>query len=292
MNFAILVAVVATGGCAFYGAQRFLQQRAAVLEQDFQARYATRAVVVAARPLARGDRLDASAMALRQMPVKFVSSGSLGSEYVSGLEGRRLGRDLARGDPIEFATLQPRRVHELSRVLTPGLRAITFGVDEINSFAGLLSTGDFIDLYYSTDREGGQSRLVLLLESVPVIATGERTIFSATGLGGERTNARGTFDTVTLQVAPDDAARIVLAQRSGQITAVLRNPDDPGRTRLAIRDSSALLGIGQAKAGSAARAEVANYIPLIVGGKGGPIAAIERMRIGAPDSVVGAAVLQ
>jgi pilus assembly protein CpaB len=290
-NLAILMVVVATGACAFYGAQRFLQQRAAVLEQDFKARYATRAVVVAARPLTRGERLDSSAMALRQMPVKFLSSGSLGSQYVSGLAGRRLARDLARGDLIEFATLQPQRAHELSHVLAPGQRAITFGVDEINSFAGLLSTGDFIDLYYSINRDGGQSRLVLLLESVPVIATGERTIFTDTNPGGERLSGRGTFDTVTLQVAPDDAARIVLAQRSGQITAVLRNPDDPGRTRLAIRDSSTLLSIGQTQGDPTARTAMVSYIPLIVGGNGGPLAAIERMRIGAPESVNGAVVL-
>ncbi|MEP7312420.1 MAG: Flp pilus assembly protein CpaB [Pseudomonadota bacterium] len=282
MNLTILFVAVATGACAFYGTQLYLSRRAEGLERDYQARYATRPVVVAARSLSRGERLDAGSMSLRMMPVKFLSSGSLSAVAATELQGRRLARDLARGDPIELAALQARHAHGLSQILTPGLRAITFGVDEINSFAGLLTTGDFIDLYYSSERAGGQTRLVLLLQSVPVIATGER-LSTETRTDSSGAQTRGSFDTVTLQVSPDDAARIVLAQRSGQVTAVLRNPDDPTKTNLSIRDSRALLSGARAQTSSPAATLAERYIPLIVGGNGGPIATIERLSVVSHD---------
>ena len=40
-------------------------------------------------------------------------------------------------------------------------------------------------------------------------------------IGGKR-----TFSTITVNVSPDDAQKITLAQKIGKLTAVLRNPDD------------------------------------------------------------------
>jgi pilus assembly protein CpaB len=103
----------------------------------------------------------------------------------------------------------------------------------VKSFSGLLAPGDMIDLLYSIEspaRGGGQRPLISvrpILQQVVVLATGTTTrkqkIRDERGVEQE---VDREFATVTLHVAPDEAQRIILAERTGTLTAMLRNPND------------------------------------------------------------------
>ena len=63
-----------------------------------------------------------------------------------------------------------------------------------------------------------------LFQGLLVLATGKQV-----RAGVDERGARRSFSTVTVEVEPEHAQRLVVAQRAGKLTAVLRNPDDPQR---------------------------------------------------------------
>jgi pilus assembly protein CpaB len=104
-----------------------------------------------------------------------------------------------------------------------------------------------------------------LMQDVAVMAVGRQ---SRASTSDEPVNPRG-YTSITVEVDPDRAQKLVVAQRSGKLTAVLRNPNDRmpvGDKRL---DVNMLLGIPppqapavQVAAGPRPATEV------IVGGRG------------------------
>jgi pilus assembly protein CpaB len=111
---------------------------------------------------------------------------------------------------------------------------MTLQVDEINSISGMLDPGDVIDLIVSVDRKG-RKRTLPLLQGVKVMATGQR--LAEDPASGERRQ----FSTVTIDIAPQQAAVLILARETGRITALLRNPGDRDGAAIEASDLAALL---------------------------------------------------
>jgi pilus assembly protein CpaB len=273
LNLVVAVISVLAGVAAFFGARAYLAARTANLEQQLSQRFETRPVLVVSRDIPRGEPLRSDSLAVRQMPRRFVRSDSLDPDAVSAVLGRRLLRDLTGGDAVGESDLEPRGVALLSAELRSGLRALTIPVDEVNSLSGMLRAGDVIDLYYLRQQDGNSAQLTLLLEAVPVLATGAQVAGAVAKQGGATTE----FATVTLQVTPDDAARVVLAQRTGQLTAVLRNHSDLVSVPLTVRDSRALKPAAVASGRSAMAVPVPEFVQLIVGGRGSGVAEPQRL---------------
>ena len=274
LNVVVAVASVLAGGAAFLGARAYLQARTASLEQQLSQRFETQPVLVVSRDMPRGEPLRGDSLAVRQMPRRFVRSDSLDPDAVSLLLGRRLTRDLSRGDAVGESDLEPRGVALLSAELKAGLRALTIPVDDVNSLSGMLRAGDAIDLYYLRQQDGNRAQLTLLLEAVPVLATGAQVA----GAPGKHSGTATEFATVTLQLTPDDAARVVLAQRTGQLTAVLRNRSDQAAVPLTVQDSRALKPTAVARWRGAVPAP--EFVQLIVGGRGAGVAEPQRLPAG------------
>jgi pilus assembly protein CpaB len=136
---------------------------------------------------------------------------------------------------------------------------LTIAVDEVNSQAGNLQTGDWVDLYYSRT-EGAAASLIPLMQRVEVMATGS----SLAGPSTQRSGREQHFGTITLGLSAADAARVLLAQQSGSVSVVLRAADDTSLTSWSRQSSHDLLsGNPQQTRGSGdSRVEV------LVGGTG------------------------
>lgn len=213
-----------------------LHVRERVQQAEDQARLPMVERIVASRDLPAGTRLLSDHLALRSFPAQWVGHDSLPAVRYAELEGRVLTTALKAGDAIlAVHTLQPQTA--FSAHLTPGRRAITLPVDQVNSLSGLLQPGDLIDLYVSFDYQ--RKRLTApLLQGVLVLATGRET--RTTAAGAEDTS----YSTVTLDAAPDDVVKLVAARQAGTLTAILRHPEDDRADRRAARgDLAALLGV-------------------------------------------------
>jgi hypothetical protein len=98
---------------------------------------------------------------------------------------------------------------------------------------------------------------VPLFQSLLVLATGRQVRAGVDERGSTR-----SFSTVTVEVEPEHAQRLVVAQRAGKLTAVLRNPDDLQRMARKPMDVRQLLELPSAAAAPRTSPQ------LIVGGLG------------------------
>lgn len=226
------VVALAAGLMAAWALNTHVRDRVATIEARARVPMAER--VVAAHDLPAGTRLRAEHLALRQMPLEWVSSDSVPAARHAELLDTVLSSPLRAGDPVLQVHTQASSP-AFSSQLALGRRAITLPVDQINSLSGLLQPGDLIDLYVSFEYQ--RRRMTApLLQGVLVLATGRTTRLEEGVDGG--------YSTVTLDAAPEDVVKLVAARQGGSITAILRHPNDPQADRRAVRgDLAALLGV-------------------------------------------------
>jgi len=171
---------------------------------------------------------------------------------------QRLAVALKRGEALLPTHAEGQGTGVFSSMLTKGLRALTFEVDAVNSVSGMLRPGDRIDLIYTASTAGGGQEVTApLLSNVSVLATDQTLTKRGDGADRER-----MFATITLELSPVDADRVIVAKAAGRLTALLRHPDDA-----AINDTASLSAAHLMSApGVPAGERVVEYI---VGGGGG-----------------------
>ncbi|MCU0758184.1 MAG: Flp pilus assembly protein CpaB [Steroidobacteraceae bacterium] len=242
---------LAAGGTAFWATQRFLADSSAGVRRQWEARYALRPVLVAARDLTAGQTLVDGDLARREMPAGFLPSTTLAATDVDRALGQRLAVSLRAGDPVGEASLEA-RVPALSRRLPEGSRAVTVPVDQVSSQAGLVRPGDRVDLMLAEERIEGAERCVVvrsLLESVHVLATGQATR-EALGPGEAQVDLDTSYSTITLDVTPEQAQQLAVGLRLGELIPMLRGAGDEAPTGLEA------LGDGRLACRGVARGEV------------------------------------
>lgn len=280
-NTLLLLGAVGLGISCFIGANYYFRTYLSQAESRLAGNYQPRKVMVAKVALAAGASLSADNLAVRSIPSRYLGSTALGPEEFDLVDGQRIMVGLQPGDPIDRGALERSDHAALSNTVAKGERAITFPVDEISSISGMLVPGDIIDLLFtgpgttanSYDHGGdaGQERETKdllhvrpLLQAVTVMATGKTTqkrkIRSEDGSEREVDMA---FSTVTLKVSPNEAEQILIAQKVGQLTAVLRNPDDKARLKRIVLDEAAFKLVDPAPPPAPGR-----FIEMIIGGSG------------------------
>jgi pilus assembly protein CpaB len=183
--------------------------------------------------------------------------------------GSRLQSDMHPGDPLLWPLLERWDAATFSGRITQGIRAVTIPVDDMNSVAGLIHPGDLIDLYFTAKppelpggaKAMGGEQTFLLLQAMKVMATGqsvktEKTVSSKQG--GEM----GGYGSITLSVTPDQAQRIMVAQKAGAFRIALRNPNDDAQINSRSMDTGTLFGDNPTVQHTGSLAEI------IVGGRG------------------------
>jgi len=264
----MLIGAIVTAAVALVVIRHYLQARERDLLASAAQAQATRPVVVAAHDLRQGETLAAADLAVRQVPARFVASDGLGPEGAARLLGRRLNRGRRSGDAVADADLDTPAAVALSARVEAGMRAVTIPVDELGSLAGQLRPGDRIDLYYYPQVGGEASRVGLLLSQVRVLATGSDAV------GGARA---GDFSTLTLELGPEDAERVALAQHAGQLSTVLRAGGDATASPVSVRLARTLLA-----GAPVPRVHTGSVLPameLIVGGRGSGVAESSQLSV-------------
>lgn len=282
-NTMLLGGAIGLGAMCFLGANYYLHNYLARAETRLAGDYKTRQVIVAAVDVPAGAVLDEKNLAARSIPERYLSSTALSPDALDAVRGQKVMVALKPGDPIDRGALERGDRAALSTTVAKGERAITFPVDEISSISGMLVPGDIIDLVFTGTGTTANSYKVaasadnmpkelmhvrLILQAVPVMATGKMTQKRVvnTENGGQR-EVDVAFSTVTLTVTPAQAEQVLLAQKLGSLTAVLRNPDDKRLLDKSVLDEATFK---QVEARPQAGADGGNYIEMIVGGLGTP----------------------
>lgn len=178
-------------------------------------------VLVAATALEKGKPVKARMFERRQMSEHVLAHvpHAITPKDLHTVEGQTLDRPLRQGEILRLTDFGGQmRSGSLAQRVPPNMRAVPLPVDELNAFSGLIQPGDRIDIMAYVHHPGmGKEVMVSFLDDVQVLATGERMVPGAGfGRGG----------TVTLLLDRQSAAELSLAQRSGELVFLLRNPED------------------------------------------------------------------
>lgn len=258
------LAAAAFGLLAVFGIRGHVAEQVALERERLAPQQASLQVVAAKRDLAVGTIVDADTMAVRALPADGLPGSVVRPERFDAVEGGRLTVALKAGEPLIAATVVRPDTAALAARVRSGVRAITIAVDEVNALSGMLQPGDRIDLLVSaraparTAADAIADVTVPLMQDIPVLAVG-RQFRASTGSSPDA--APRPYTTITIEAEPVQAQKLIVAQRSGRLTAMLRNPDDRGAMARAPMDIGRLLDAAPAP-GAGRRTEI------IVGGRG------------------------
>lgn len=235
LGLAILFALLAGLGTLVHLKllERRLEHRLAPQEKQ------TVQVVVAAQRLPVGSAVSSATMAVRSVPAEYVNSDVITADMFDSVNGAVLTKPLERGKMLSSDYFDLNIPKDFSGTIKMGYRAVTIQVGEINSISGLIRPGNFVDIATRINAgnvagETDSGEIIMpVLEDVLVLATDQK---SARPNVDEFKNLQTTqrnqsYDTLTLEVTPKDAALLTLAESHGSIVATLRNPEDTAGLR-------------------------------------------------------------
>jgi pilus assembly protein CpaB len=206
----ISMAILAAWGVDHY---LFLQKQA--IEDSAKVPEVIR--VVAVQNLSKGTAISVDHLATRSIPKHWADTDMFDIDQAHELEGMILQKNMVSGQPFSLGIVSPPTSVALTSRLKPGRRALTIPVDHINAMSGLLQPGDSIDLFVTFEHEGKRVTS-LLVSAVQVLATDQKLTESVI-YDGEKAKQ---FSSVTLDVSPNEAIKLVSARQDGILTAVLR----------------------------------------------------------------------
>lgn len=187
----------------------------------------TNAIVVAARDLKPGEKLEKSM--LRTMP---WAAGTLPKGAFLGMDAlfrgdspRTVHAPIAENEPVLEHKLTGTMQNPLAAKMGESMNAVTIRVNDIAGVAGFVQPGDFVDVFLTySDKpsdaapsQGTKPGIVVLLQSVRVLAVDQVT---------ERKAQTAPPKAVTLEVTTEDAQKLILAANVGQLSLALKRIDD------------------------------------------------------------------
>lgn len=181
----------------------------------------TTPVVVAAAPIERGKALEGSQLKVVNYPSDAVPAGAF--RAVTDITGapadkRVAVRAIAANEPILAEKISgPGGRLILSTTLTEGMRAVSLRSGDVAGVAGFVLPGDRVDILLT--RAIGASQVTqVLAENVRILGVDQ--------LADEAADKPQVARTVTVEVTPDQAQKIQLAQTVGAVSLTLRHVAD------------------------------------------------------------------
>ena len=184
----------------------------------------TQPIYVALHNINLGDPIDASMVSLQEWPKDKIPPGAI--SQLEDLESRRPRTAIIEGEPIlEGKLLAPGAMADPISQIPPDMRLVTISVDAETSAAGLLSPGDRVDiqLFVRRDTRNGinEPKTKVILQNIRVYAVDQAV--QRTVEGGD---ARTVAKTISLLLTPEQAGKVHLAEKVGELSLIPRNPDD------------------------------------------------------------------
>lgn len=193
-------------------------------------------VVKAAQTIPAGTPLKKKQVTVDEVPEKFLPQNVLREKDIEVYLDQPVKNEVKQDSMLvtgDFAVKTTAR--NLAAKVPEDERAMSMSVDSVSGVSGLLQPGDRVDII-GTFPVGGQKQSVpgvqggestgyvtmTLLQNVTLLATGQK-LSRTTHKGPERSSSYGT---ITLSVTVEEAELLTIAQTRGDLSLLLRNPED------------------------------------------------------------------
>jgi pilus assembly protein CpaB len=278
----IVVALAVAGAMAYFVDQLLKPKEEIVFEVTETVTDLTQhEVLVSADDLAVGKIVQSEDLRWQLWPEDSVhpdyimriagGDASIDQDILTDILGSAVRVEIIAGEPIISSKLFHRGDSGfLSGVLAPGMRAITVGVNLDTSGGGFVLPGDRIDLLvvfdvvYTNEVNGESTDRVVsetVLQDLRVLAVDQTVaIDSESSRGSEMLTE--VAETVTLEVTPNEAQIVAVADQMGRLRLVLRSAMEGELSEPLVRFSPDYVVsqfLAQATPGAAGRVLVARH---------------------------------
>ena len=200
-------------------------------------------VVVAGGDLPYGTVLSPDQLRLVNWPQESVPAGAFASidaifANMKSPSDRVVLTAMVRGEPVlgdKISGFGARPI--MSSMVANGMRAISIHIDDVSGVSGFILPGDHVDIMLTHHVGTGAENLVtdVILQDIKVLGIDQ--------LSDLKTDKPVVGHTATVEVPPDQAQKLVLAQQAGTLSLSLRNPESvAGVTASSVAESD--LGTG------------------------------------------------
>ena len=229
------LALLLAGASVFLARNWVQSQVQPVAGVQDQKQVETTQVVVAASQLHFGNKVRREHLRVVDWPAAAVPEGSFKAiDEIMGKEKRDENGNLIK--PEDRVALRTIEVNEpilkskitgfggrasLSTLISPGMRATTIRVNDVNGVAGFVLPGDRVDILLTRDpkssskRRGGNLQTDVLLQNMKVLGIDQDA--------NEDRSKPAVVKAVTLEVTTTQAQKLTLAQKLGTLSLALRH---------------------------------------------------------------------
>jgi pilus assembly protein CpaB len=194
-------------------------------------------IVVAAADLPVGTRLQPQSLREIAWPQAEPVPGMFSK--VEDCTERALITSVVANEPILDHKLAPKEAGAgLAATIPEGKRGLSVRVDEVVGVAGFVLPFGMVDVLVTGSTGGGDSVTRTILENIRVLTSGQR-------IQEDKDGKPQKVSVVTLEVTPDEAAKLAMASTEGRIQLALRNTIDTQKVEPATVYRSALFGGGR-----------------------------------------------
>lgn len=171
-------------------------------------------VVVAGQPIKENEKLSNTTVKVVKVPEKGLHPNAI--RNLAEINGKFATADLETGETILSHHVKTQMEENLfvSRKVKEGFRAVSVGVNIVQSVSNLIEPEDTVDVVFSeTFKEGNVTRVRTeqILSNVRVLAIGRR-IVETTGK-----EEYVEYSAVTLELQPNDAVKLINSSERGNI---------------------------------------------------------------------------
>lgn len=259
----IVLALLAAGG-AVYFANQFMSETATQAEQEARQSIVQAEVLVAAVDIPPGSGLTRESFTWQPWPqdkikpsyASVVTGGrdadaaaAQQQKIIADFTKARSRRQISAGEAITATnTFLPGKGGTMPSMLEPGMRAVTLPVNPQSAAAGFILPGDRVDVLLNYEigpwlpqdesielgADVGVMRRVVdtVLENVKVIALDQQLTQAA-----DKPGPSMVAKMITVEVTPQEAKALTMAQSIGQLSLVLRPLGDDERLMTSNRRS-------------------------------------------------------
>ena len=186
-------------------------------------------VLVAASDLPMGNSLKAADLRWQPWPESAPASGLIRKSdhpgIVEDLAGSVVRSPMLAGEPVRREKLIKGNGGFMSAILPAGRRAVAITIDNrgASSAGGFILPNDRVDVIRTIKPETGPPVSETILGNIRVLAIGQ----NIQERNGEKVV---TGETATLELSPAQSEEVILAQKIGQLSLVLRSLADVNET--------------------------------------------------------------
>lgn len=224
-------------------------------------------VIVAAKDIPEGIRIDGNAIELIEIPQKYVQPGAVSDQ--KRIINRNINVPVLKGTQILESMFIDTQAEGIAGKIPAGKRAFSIFVTDVTAVGELIQPGDMVDLMVTVeigsfqDGRGVSEEIITrtVLENIMVLAVNQvssKRRLMSTGDGGQdapgsvfspagqTTGRQEPLKTLTVSLSPREVQILNLSQEIGTVSAALRSSWDDGKTEnLPPLSAQDLLGINK-----------------------------------------------